>query len=103
MPVAKELMALYEAWRLATTTEERREIWEQMLAINADRVFSIGVIGGVPQPIAVRDHLHNVPDEAIFNWEPGAQLGIYRPDTFWFTPPKHPPPPPQPQAAPVKS
>jgi peptide/nickel transport system substrate-binding protein len=24
------------------------------------------------------------PDEAIFNWEPHAQFGIYLPDTFWF-------------------
>jgi hypothetical protein len=29
-----------------------------------------------------------VPQEAIFNWEPGAQLGLHRPDTFWFTPPE---------------
>jgi peptide/nickel transport system substrate-binding protein len=28
--------------------------------------------------------LRNLPEEAIFNWEPGAQFGIYRPDTFWF-------------------
>jgi peptide/nickel transport system substrate-binding protein len=26
----------------------------------------------------------NVPEEAVYNWEPGAQFGIYRPDTFWF-------------------
>ena len=63
-----------------------RRIWHRMLAINAEQVFSIGVIAGVPQPIAVRDRLNNVPQEAIYNWDPGAQLGIYRPDTFWFTP-----------------
>jgi hypothetical protein len=22
--------------------------------------------------------------QAVYNWEPGAQFGIYRPDTFWF-------------------
>ena len=66
--------------------EERRRIWQEMLEISADQVFSIGLIAGVPQPIAVRDRLNNVPQEAIYNWEPGAQLGIYRPDTFWFTP-----------------
>jgi peptide/nickel transport system substrate-binding protein len=26
----------------------------------------------------------NLPEKAIFNWQPGAQFGIYRPDTFWF-------------------
>jgi peptide/nickel transport system substrate-binding protein len=87
LPAAKELLALYDAWRLATSIEEQRRIWQEMLEINADQVFSIGVIAGVPQPIAVRDGLNNVPQEAIYNWDPGAQLGIYRPDTFWFTPP----------------
>ena len=96
MPVAQELLALYEDWRLATALEEQRRIWHRMLEINADQVFSIGIIAGVPQPVAVRERLNNVPEEAIYNWDPGAQLGIYRPDTFWFTPPGQPrqePPP----------
>jgi peptide/nickel transport system substrate-binding protein len=38
----------------------------------------------VPQPVVAHEDLRNLPDEAIFNWEPGAQFGIYRPDTFWF-------------------
>jgi peptide/nickel transport system substrate-binding protein len=24
-----------------------------------------------------------VPPEGIYNWEPGAHFGIYRPDHFW--------------------
>jgi peptide/nickel transport system substrate-binding protein len=88
LPVAEKLLGLYDDWRLATSAEERERIWQQMLEINADQVFSIGLIAGVPQPIAVREGLRNVPQEAIYNWEPGAQLGIYRPDTFWLTPPE---------------
>jgi peptide/nickel transport system substrate-binding protein len=38
----------------------------------------------VPQPVVAHQDLRNVPEEAIFNWEPGAQFGIHRPDTFWF-------------------
>jgi peptide/nickel transport system substrate-binding protein len=93
LPEAERMLGLYEDWRLATSTEQREKIWHEMLATNADQVFSIGVIAGVPQPIAVREQLHNLPQEAIYNWEPGAQLGIYRPDTFWFTPHEHPRPP----------
>jgi peptide/nickel transport system substrate-binding protein len=26
----------------------------------------------------------NVPDKAMFNWNPGAQFGLYRPDTFFW-------------------
>ena len=56
----------------------------QILAIYSDQVYSIGLIGGILQPVAARKSLRNVPKEAVYNWEPGAQFGIYRPDTFWF-------------------
>jgi peptide/nickel transport system substrate-binding protein len=26
----------------------------------------------------------NVPKEGLYNWDPRAQIGIYRPDTFWY-------------------
>ena len=55
-----------------------------MLEIHAENVFSIGLISGVFQPVVVNDHLHNVPTEGIYNWDPGAHFGIYRPDTFWM-------------------
>jgi peptide/nickel transport system substrate-binding protein len=38
----------------------------------------------VQQPIVVKNDLMNVPKEAVFNWDPGAHFGIYRPDTFWL-------------------
>ena len=84
MTEAAELLELFEAWRAAPTTDERRDIWHRILAIYSDQVYSIGLIGGILQPVAVDDSLRNLPEEAVFNWEPGAQFGIYRPDTFWF-------------------
>ena len=47
-------------------------------------MFSIGLIGNVPQPVVVRNDLRNVPEKGIHSWEPGAFFGIYRPDTFWW-------------------
>jgi peptide/nickel transport system substrate-binding protein len=84
MPEAVELLELFESWREAPDIEKRREIWDQMLAIYSDQVYTIGLISGVMQPVAARKTLRNLPTEAIYNWEPGAQFGIYRPDTFWF-------------------
>jgi len=84
LPEAERLMALFEAWRLAPTTAERAEIWHEILSIYGDQVYSIGLIGGILQPVVAKQSLRNLPEEAIFNWEPGAQIGIYRPDTFWF-------------------
>ena len=84
LPAAAELMKLNKAWRFATSTENRREIWDQMLKIHADQVFSIGTVNSVPQPIVVNTQLRNLPEQAVFSWDPGAFFGIYRPDTFWF-------------------
>jgi peptide/nickel transport system substrate-binding protein len=54
------------------------------LEINAEQVFTIGLIAGVLQPVVVSDALQNVPAKGIYNWDPGAHFGIYSPDTFWF-------------------
>ncbi|MDH3771500.1 MAG: ABC transporter substrate-binding protein, partial [Nitrospirota bacterium] len=83
-PEAAKLLELFETWRGSADDEQRRGIWNEILEIYSDQVYSIGLIGGVLQPLAVRDTLRNVPTEAVYNWEPGAQIGIYRPDTFWF-------------------
>ena len=83
-PEAKKLLELFTAWRGAHDSEERAAIWHEILALYSDQVYSIGLISGVLQPVAVRQDLHNVPKEAVYNWEPGAQFGVYRPDTFWF-------------------
>ena len=83
-PEAKKLLELFTAWRGAHDSEERAALWHEILALYSDQVYSIGLISGVLQPVAVRQNLHNVPKEAVYNWEPGAQFGVYRPDTFWF-------------------
>ncbi len=84
LPAAQELLALYAAWQSTFDAEERTGIWKTMLSIHADQVFSIGIVRGVPQPVVVTNRLRNVPETAIYNWEPGAHFGVHRPDTFWF-------------------
>ena len=84
MPMAKELLQLHKDWRFAKTKKERAAIWHKMLSIHADQVFSIGTVNGVPQPIVVSNALKNVPSEAVYNWDPGALFGVYKPDTFLF-------------------
>ena len=72
----KALMALYQTWSKSTKSEEREMAWKEMLEIHADQVYTIGLVAQIPQPIVVSKRLHNVPDEAIFNWNPGAQFGV---------------------------
>jgi len=81
---AQELLRLNNAWLTAKSRGERAEVWHRMLQIHADQVFTIGLLNSVKQPVVVKDGLRNVPEEGIYNWDPGAQFGIYRPDTFWF-------------------
>ena len=84
IPEAIELARLYRRWRDSGSREERERIWHRMLAIHAEQQFTIGVICCVPQPVVARETLRNVPEKGIYNWDPGAFFGIYRPDTFWF-------------------
>ncbi|HZS84381.1 MAG TPA: ABC transporter substrate-binding protein [Stellaceae bacterium] len=83
-PMGRELMRLFNAWFDAGTKDQRRAIWENILTIYAEDVPTIGIAAGVPQPVVVNNHLRNVPEEGIWNWDPGAHFGIYHPDHFWF-------------------
>lgn len=84
LPEAKLLMNLYDDWRTAPSSAERAEAWAEILKTYASQCYSIGTVAGVMQPISMRANMKNVPEEAIYNWEPQAQIGIYRPDTFWY-------------------
>jgi peptide/nickel transport system substrate-binding protein len=83
LPEAKRLLDLYTDW--TTASEERQtEVWHEILKIYASQCYTIGLVSGVLQPVAARSTLRNLPKEAIFNWEPHGQFGIYLPDTFWY-------------------
>jgi len=84
MKVPQKLFELKDAWREARSEGDRIKIWHEMLDTYTSNVFSIGIIASVPQVVLVNSRLQNVPDKAIYNWDPGAHFGIYRPCTFWF-------------------
>ena len=90
MPQAVKLRELYGDWLAATSEPDQARIWHDMLQIWSDEVFSIGLVAGVQQPVVVNDRLRNVPSEGIYNWDPGAHFGIYKPDGFWFAEPGGP-------------
>ena len=85
-PFANQLLDLYREWVGALAPGRRAAIWGRMLDIHADQVYSIGIAAAIPQPVVVNARLRNVPERGIYNWEPGAHLGIHRMDTFWFAP-----------------
>jgi peptide/nickel transport system substrate-binding protein len=84
IPAARELIERMRAWQATADRSAQAEAWHRILEIHAENLFTIGLIAGVQQPVVVRDTLRNVPDQALFNWDPGAFFGIYGTDTFWF-------------------
>ena len=86
LPAATELLGLYNEWIGALAPDRRAAIWDRILDIHADQVFTIGIVAAIPQPVVVNARLRNVPERGVYNWEPGAHLGTHRMDTFWFEP-----------------
>ena len=86
MELPAKLLDLYKEWKLSTERAEKCRIWEEMLRINAEQVYSIGIVTSVPQPVVVRRGLRNVPKDGVYHWDPGAYFGVYHPDTFWYEP-----------------
>jgi len=84
LPSAIRLKELYDTWLNAHSGIDHAQIWHEMLRIWADEVYSIGLIAGVLQPVVVNARLRNVPAEGVYNWDPGAHFGLYKPDGFWF-------------------
>jgi peptide/nickel transport system substrate-binding protein len=84
LPSAVRLMGLYGEWLDAAAEADQARTWRSMLGIWAEEVYSIGTVAGVLQPVVVNAKLRNVPEEGIYNWDPGAFFGIYKPDGFWF-------------------
>jgi len=83
-PKAQELLALYQAWRIAPSEKQRTDIWHRILKISAEQVYSIGIVNNTRQPVVVKNKLRNVPVKGIYTWEPGAYFGQYMMGTFWI-------------------
>jgi peptide/nickel transport system substrate-binding protein len=84
MPLGRDLLTLLGEWFNTEAEADRKTIWEKILAVHADQIPTIGLVAGVPQPVVINNKLRNVPDEGVYNWDPGAHFGMYRPDAFWF-------------------
>jgi peptide/nickel transport system substrate-binding protein len=85
LPIAKHLMELYHRWLVTSDGAEQMRIWKEILAINAQQVFSIGTVTREPQPIVVSNRLHNLPEKGVFAFEPTSYFGVYRLDELYFS------------------
>ncbi len=82
---AQELLEYADHWVDAKTEDERAQIWQRMLDIHAQQLYGIGIVAETPQPVVVSKRLRNVPDKALWAWQPGSHFGVHRPDEFFFS------------------
>ena len=83
-PAAQRLVELYHQWLGSEDSETRHKIWDEILDIHADQVFSIGIVTATLVPVVVSNKLHNVPAEGISSFDPYGYFGVYEMDAFWM-------------------
>jgi peptide/nickel transport system substrate-binding protein len=84
MPEACRLLKLYGEWMATGEAETQARIWREMLHNHVENQWSIGTVAGALQPIVVKGGLRNVPERALYSWEPTSMLGVYRIDEFYW-------------------
>ena len=84
---ANRLLAMSDGWNHATDDKTRAIFWREMLRIHAQQQYGIGILSEAPQPVVVSKDLRNVPEKAIWAFDPGAHFGIHRIDEFYFVDP----------------
>ena len=85
MPSACKLMDYLKEWETSADPAGRRKAWDEILAANADEVFSIGSSErDSPTHRRRTEDSGNVPKEGYYAWDPGGYIGLYQPDTFWI-------------------
>ena len=84
MPEVQRLEDLWRDWRHADKVSAQRAVWTEMLRLNADQVFAIGIVNGTRQPVVVSKRMHNVPGTGLWAFQPSSYFGLYMPDTFFY-------------------
>jgi peptide/nickel transport system substrate-binding protein len=85
LPEAAALVELLKEWRKTVDTAERTRIWHEMLDIYTQNVFSIGIVNATLQPVLHSSYLRNIPKKGLYGFDPTCFLGVYMPDTFWYS------------------
>ncbi len=85
IPEVIQLGKLLDDWHHAADLDEKSRIWAEMLDIYAQQVFSIGIVNAALQPVLHSTRLRNVPEKGLYGFDPTCYLGVYMPDTFWFS------------------
>lgn len=64
----KEVMDLYDQYKVTTDAAQQVEIGKQIVRIASTKLFVIGTVGMVPTPVVVKNNFMNVPDTHTADW-----------------------------------
>jgi len=64
----KEVMDLYDQYKVTTDPAAQIEIGKQIVRIASTRLFVLGTVGLVPTPVVVKNNFMNVPDTHTADW-----------------------------------
>ncbi|NLS79812.1 MAG: ABC transporter substrate-binding protein [Chloroflexi bacterium] len=74
---------LYEQIKDTTDFEEQKRLFRQMLELNKENLWTIGICTSPPEVALVKNNCRNVPEEAVSDW-PLCTPGNTAPDQFFF-------------------
>jgi len=79
----KALLKSYETMVSTTDEAARNNAAKEILRSNAENLWMIGTLGGIPKPILVDKKLRNVPEKGTFGYA-AIRLQPNHPETFYF-------------------
>ena len=87
LPDVHRLIALDRQWRECDDALRQDAIWREMLMNHARNQWVIGTVAGALQPVVSASQLANLPERALYSWDPTALIGVQRLDeVFWDRP-----------------
>lgn len=64
----KEMMALYDQYKVTVDPDKQKEIAKKLIRTHAENVFVIGTIGMTPNVVVVNNDFRNVPETFTTDW-----------------------------------
>jgi peptide/nickel transport system substrate-binding protein len=82
-PIMQQLQVWSDEMRTTMDEDLRLAMGKNILATNAENVWTFGTVGLAPHPVVVSKHLRGVPPNGIWGWDNRWTLS-YHPSTWYF-------------------
>lgn len=80
----KQNIERWERMKVTQDMAEKQRLGNEILASQAENLWTFGTVGEVPTPMAVSNKLRNLPERGGHDWSIGAWTGPQHPATFYL-------------------